>query len=255
MNIGNLLGAMGKVPSKKGVKVTPEMLCMWEKRSDDEDKPKRFTTLAMPEPPEVLCVRFSPDNTILAAGCGDGIVRLYKAENGQFYGTLGGNKLKAKEDRLPNMCIRWKPQGGAAGSSKDKGKNTLLVGNADGTVEHYDIVGVKGSCTSCIQEEGNSVLAVDYSPDASRFATGGKDRIVRVYDETHKNCFIELRGMAGSGHSNRILAVRLPNRFTVVSGGLDGTVKVWGLRGAWGDPTHTISGVNVSGDAIEGVGP
>ena len=135
MNIGNLLGAMGKVPSKnkEGPPKTPELLCLWQKKSDDDDKPKRGG--ARDEPTEVMCVRFSPDSSILAAGCGDGIVRLYKPSDGSFYGVLGGGKMK-DEDRLPNMCLRWRPPQGTARDKDKKGQDrqVLMVGNADGAL-------------------------------------------------------------------------------------------------------------------------
>jgi COMPASS component SWD3 len=31
---------------------------------------------------EVFCVRFSPDGKFVAAGCGDGAIRVFNAENG-----------------------------------------------------------------------------------------------------------------------------------------------------------------------------
>merc|ERR1740124_117784 len=33
---------------------------------------------------EPFCVRFSPDDTLLAAGCGDGVVRVYHTEDGRL---------------------------------------------------------------------------------------------------------------------------------------------------------------------------
>ena len=54
----NLVGFMGKPKANQ----TPEMLIMWTKST--------------PEATEIMCVRFSPNADVLAAGCGDGAIRV-----------------------------------------------------------------------------------------------------------------------------------------------------------------------------------
>jgi WD40 repeat protein len=59
---------------------------------------------------------------------------------------------------------------------------TSIVQDAAGTVRHWHVT--SGKCVHTINEEGNQVYAVDYSPDAEKFATAGKD--VKVGYITHE---------------------------------------------------------------------
>ena len=175
------------------------------------------------EDAEAFCVRFSPDDTLLAAGCGDGVVRVYHTEDGRI-----AYKLEACASGLPTTAIRFRPT-----SAASKTRNVLLVANSDGTVQHWHVTSSR--CLHTITEEGNQVYAIDYAADGLRFATAGKDYTVRVYDEATKTCVAELCGgytKTSQGHSNRIFSVKFsaldPN--ILVSAGWDNTVQVWSTR-------------------------
>ena len=115
---------------------------------------------------EVFCVRWAPDDQLLAVGCGDGVVRI-------FHGTDGKLAYNLERDdggsiRLPNTCLRWRPA-----SANSKTKNVLLVANADGTIVHWHVTSRKVMHT--ITEDKNQVYALDYRHDGFYFATAGKD--------------------------------------------------------------------------------
>ena len=43
---------------------------------------------------EVFCIRFSPDGKFLAAGCGDGAIRVFNVQNGNLaYNLQGGSNV------------------------------------------------------------------------------------------------------------------------------------------------------------------
>ena len=71
-------------------------------------------------------------------------------------------------------------------------------------------------------------MTVDYKKDGSAFATGGKDNMVRIYDEESKKVSIELKSVEWNkvGHNNRIFCVKFskhdPNM--IFSGGWDQNV-------------------------------
>jgi WD40 repeat protein len=122
---------------------------------------------------EVFCVRFSPDGKFLAAGCGDGAIRVFNTDNGHLsYNLQGGSNVA-----LPTTSIRFRPSTGAASRTK----NVFIASNAVGTVQHWHMT--SGKCLHSIDEPDNQIYALDYNSEGTQFATAGKDTAIRVYDE------------------------------------------------------------------------
>jgi len=204
---------------------------------DDEDAPP-------PEGPDIFCVRHSPDDTLIAAGGGDGIVRIFHADGGRLAYTLDS----ATGEDLPTTCIRFRPSGG--GGSKTR--NVLLVANCDGTINHWHVTSKKLLHT--VKEENNQTYALDYARDGGMFASAGRDYTVRLYDEATKTCVASLASSfdkTTTGHSNRVFAVKFseqdPN--TLLSGGWDNTLQVWDVRQA--RAAFSMWGAHICGDAID----
>ena len=193
--------------------------------------PTTFSSRSYPRPPpyarppsenpsEVFSTRFSPDGKLLAAGCGDGAIRVFKTSNGALCYSLN----VGKPDGMPTTSLRFRPH-----TSSSKTKNVLLAVNSDGAVQHWHIT--SGKRLHEIIEKDNQCFAVDYRPDGQLFATAGKDQAVRVYDESTKTLVSTLKGgmaQVTPGHSNRVFSLKFnpddPN--LLVSGGWDNTVQV-----------------------------
>lgn len=103
-------------------------------------------------------------------------------------------------------------------------------------------------------------MAVDYAPDGRRFATAGKDNIIRIYDEETKKIGIQLSGVKwhSSGHNNRVFSLKFSpdNPDLLVSGGWDMNVflyfmqvNVWDVR--TNNVVSTIYGPKISGDSLD----
>ena len=199
---------------------------------------------------EVFCVRYSPDDTLLATGCGDSVVRVFHASDGRLAYNL--EREASAAGRMPLTCLRWRP---ATGSGT---KNVLLSANADGTVQHWHVTSRK--CLHTISEvdendKPNQVYALDYRADASVFATSGKDYAVRVYDEATKSQVAKLAsgwvGAPSAGHSNRVFALKFvpDDPQLLLSGGWDNTVQIWDLR--INQPAASLYGPHICGDSID----
>eukprot|EP00753_Platysulcus_tardus_P004272 PLAT12526.5.p2 GENE.PLAT12526.5~~PLAT12526.5.p2 ORF type:complete len:422 (+),score=231.27 PLAT12526.5:1739-3004(+) len=194
-------------------------------------------------PSEVFVVRFSPDGSLLAAGCGDGSIRVFSTTTGRLTYSLNVGTLH----NLPTCALRFRPY-----SAASKTKNVLLAVNADGTVQHWHVA--SGQMLHSVEEEDNQLFCVDYRRDAALFATAGKDYKVRIYDEATKTLVSTMdHGSALSGtpgHSNRVFSLHFhpSDDNIVVSGGWDNTVQVWDLR--MEASVRSIFGPHVCGDSV-----
>ena len=122
---------------------------------------------------ECFTTQFSPTGSHVACGYSNGFVQIF---------SLNDKKapISFKVGTYPVTSIKW----------NKKKDTTLLVGSADGTVSHYH--SGTGKILHKIQEEGNAINSVDYSNDGKRFATGGNDISVRLYDEGMKTLICKM---------------------------------------------------------------
>jgi len=192
---------------------------------------------------DIFCVRHSPDDTLVAAGCGDGVVRLFHTDGGRLaYSLFDGDA------QLPATCLRFRPAGGGGSTTR----NILLAASTDGTVKHWHITSKR--CLHTVTEKDNQVYAIDYTTDGGRFVTAGRDYTVRLYDEATKTCVTSLCSSfdkSTSGHSNRIFSVKFSELQPDVlfSGGWDNTLQVWDARAGYA--VKSIWGPHICGDAID----
>jgi len=192
---------------------------------------------------EVFCVRFSPDDQYLAAACGTGAILVYNALTGKRAFLLNAGR----EDKLPTTQLRWRPP-----QSLSKTKNVLVCVAADGRVTHWHAS--SGKLLHEIVEPDNQLFCVDYVANGSQFATAGKRREIRIYDEYTKKLAQVLSGgdsVNTPGHSNRVFSLKYhpSQRDMLVTGGWDNTVQFWDLRR--GHAVRAIFGPHVCGDAVD----
>jgi len=204
---------------------------------------------------DCFCVRFSPDEEYLAASFANGAIHIYNAETGKQEFVLNqtpsapGEALSAKDTPLPTTQLRWRPH-----SAQSKTKSVLISVNAefDGQILHWHIK--SGKCLHTITEKGNQLFCLDYFADGSQFATAGRDRIVRIYDEATKRLVQSLQGgdmKECAGHSNRVFSLKYhptdPN--ILLSGGWDNTVQVWDTRR--GHSIRSLWNCYLCGDSVD----
>ncbi|KAF4709591.1 hypothetical protein FOZ62_028929 [Perkinsus olseni] len=197
------------------------------------------------QPAEVFCVRFSPDDTLMAASTSNGLIKIYNCRDGKEVYTL--HSRHTGDIVQPITQVRWRPGGSSA-----KTKNVLVSVNAEGVVSHWHVT--TGTCMHEVTEEGNQLFCVDYSTDGSQFATAGRERGVSVYDENTKALITTLKGgdsLHTPGHSNRVFSLKYhpkdPN--VIITGGWDNTVQFWDVRK--GFSVRSIFGPHICGDSVD----
>ena len=102
--------------------------------------------------------------------------------------TQGNEELTLQ---LPITAMRFRPGGNSRG--------VLLACSADATVRHWHVP--TGKCLSTIYEGSDQqIFACDYRQDGQVFATGGKDKRVRLYEESRSSSSSST-GSSGIGSS------------------------------------------------------
>ena len=205
------------------------------------------------EEAHAFCVRFSCDAVLLAAGLGDGTVRILRASDGGHVHTLDKGPQK-KGVRLPITCLRWRPAAHGAVALP----RTLLTADAAGGVSHWQ-VDDDARLTHTLTEDdaGHQVYSLDYRPDATAFATAGQDTVVRIYDEATLSLTTTLQagdlGFPGAapGHTSRVFSLKWDpsDPQLLLSAGWDNTVHFWDLR--VGSSVGSLYGPHVCGDALD----
>ena len=86
------------------------------------------------------------------------------------------------------------------------------------------------------------------------FATAGKDRVVRIYDEHTRELTQEMgkdRLLGDAGHGNRVFSLKFvpTDENLLVTGGWDNTIQIWDSR--TGGNIRSIFGPHICGDSVD----
>jgi len=193
----------------------------------------------------IFCISWSPDGQYLAIGCSDGGVRILRGNDGKL-----AYRLKTSGN-MPVTAMKWKSSLSNVGSS-----TCLMTTSSSGCIDIWHVQSSK--CIYSINEEENQIFAFDISSENGnngyKFASAGKDKIIRIYDDETKKliCSLEKGFMAKHvGHSNRIFSLKWkpddPN--ILISGGWDNCVLLWDLRSK--NCFRSIFGPHIAGQTID----
>ncbi|XP_072035883.1 WD repeat-containing protein 3-like [Amphiura filiformis] len=199
-------------PDKKGFVTgsADKTLKFWqfELVSDEDSKQtsKRLTavhtrTLQMSD--DVLCVKYSPDQRLVAASLLDSTIKVFFADTLKFFLSLYGHKLP-----VLTMDI-----------SSD---STLLVsGSADRNIKLWGLD--FGDCHKSIFAHDDSIMCVQFVPDTHLFFTGGKDKKIKQWDGDN---FEHVQTLEGHHGEVWCLAIS-PNGDHVASSSHDKSLRLW----------------------------
>ena len=153
-----------------------------------------------------------------------------------------GGPLQGSEElsvQLPITAMRFRPGGNSRG--------VLLACSADASVRHWHVP--TGKCLSTIFEGGDQqIFACDYTQDGLMFATGGKDKRVRLYDESRSSS----HGNSGIGSSATVSAGRTLSSSSAPTG--SALIATFGGGFFAGTSMDTLSGNPSSDDTSNGAG-
>jgi WD40 repeat protein/serine/threonine protein kinase len=160
-------------------------------------------TAAVAHPGDVSVGAWSPDDSHLASGHGDGTVTISAPQGGAKVITLRGHA-----GAISNLA--WSPEG----------TRLAVVSRNDFAVKIWEVASEKIVLGPLRHSHEITYLA--WEPDGQRLASGSADETVKVWNATTGRELVTLRG-----HQERITAIAWGPGGRLASGCGNGSVKIW----------------------------
>lgn len=174
----------------------------WEFKRKKEGKAriKHIKTLQIGE--AVLCVRYSPDQRLIAIALLDMTVKVFYEDSLKFFLSLYGHKLP-----VTSMSI-----------SSDS--SIIATGSADKSIKVWSLQ--FGDCRRSLFAHTEAVTSIQFIPGHKHLVSAGKDSLVKYWDlET----FEQLQKL--SGHHGTVWSISYGGQGIVVSASQDRSIRVW----------------------------
>ncbi|KAL6484805.1 hypothetical protein MHYP_G00068500 [Metynnis hypsauchen] len=174
---------------------------------DNESGPnKRLTvkhtrTLQLDE--DVLCVRYSPNQRLLAVSLLDCTVKIFYTDTLKFFLSLYGHKLPVLCMDISHDCA------------------LIVTGSADRNVKVWGLD--FGDCHRSMFAHDDSVMFLQFVPKTHLFFTAGKDRKIKQWDADK---FEHIQTL--EGHKGEVWCLAIsPNGDHIVSSSHDKSLRLW----------------------------
>ena len=180
---------------------------------------------------ECFSVRFSKTDRFLGCGLSNGKIHLIDPISFK-------HEIRIIASDFPITGVRF------------KGDHSIMSVSANGKVSTWHTL--TGKKLHSFEELNNPIMCLDINRDCTMFATGGNDKVVKLYDDDTKTLITELTpSYAEVGHSNRIFAVTFhktdPN--LLASGGWDSIVVFYDVRQK--KIIGNVLGAHICGDSLD----
>ncbi|KAK1797615.1 hypothetical protein P4O66_007909 [Electrophorus voltai] len=189
---------------------------------------KHTRTLQLDE--DVLCVRYSPDQRLLAVSLLDCTVKIFYTDTLKFFLSLYGHKFPVLCLDISHVSTRtsltWPSwtRPGALGThllSVLQDSTLIATGSADRNVKVWGLD--FGDCHRSMFAHDDSVMFLQFVPKTHLFFTAGKDRKIKQWDADK---FEHIQTL--EGHHGEVWCVAVsPNGDYVASSSHDKSLRLW----------------------------
>ncbi|XP_008113480.1 WD repeat-containing protein 3 [Anolis carolinensis] len=152
---------------------------------------------------DVLCIRYSPSQKLLAVALLDCTVKIFYTDSLKFFLSLYGHKL-------PVLCMDISHDG-----------TLIATGSADRNVKIWGLD--FGDCHRSLFAHDDSVMYLQFVPKSHLFFTAGKDHKIKQWDADN---FEHIQTL--EGHHQEVWCLALsPNGDYLVSSSHDKSLRLW----------------------------
>jgi Tol biopolymer transport system component len=202
-----------------------------------------ITTTLRPQIGEVRALAFSPDGSLLVSGRTHVPLTLWNmrdreappellkdvgvaisaawSHDGRLIATSHEDRTIRIWDSASRHMLREMKGHSALARSCQFSPDDRLLASAANDVRLWDVA--TGECRAVLDRHWDEVMAVAFSPDGTRLATGSRDTTVRIWDVEFGEEVAQLRG-----HSDYVYALAFsPDGTVLASASGDTTVRLW----------------------------
>jgi WD repeat-containing protein 61 len=156
-------------------------------------------------------VNMSPSGNHLAIACGDGVLRLFSADDFQEL-----DAWQAHEGSL--NALAYHPEG-----------NYLLSGGKDAHLNVWDPAN-PGKPLESIPAHNYAIYSIVFHPDGDVFATGSRDKTIKIWDASSVQFLLRIDKELHQGHLNSVNSLHWSTfRNYLISASDDRSLIVWEL--------------------------
>ena len=196
----------------------------------------------------VLSMALAPDEQWIAAVTVSGPVHFFGDNHKAIFNPVG-----LGDDTVGTTCLRFSP-------IMDEGRYTMLATLSSGRVSQFKVkVNAEYVTMNSFVEADNEVMVGEYATDGLSFATGGSDKVVRLYDSRTMQMSlaftegIDHHGQSTLAHHNRIFAIKFLSPNTFISAGWESSMLLFDSRAST-NAQRSFAGPRVSGDSLSLLG-
>ena len=147
---------------------------------------------------------------------------------------IGGSDgyIRVLETEYYNVIEEFMGHEGGVYDMKFISASTIVSGGRDGHLRYWKQEGNAIKADRAIPAHNYAIYSIDLSPDGRRFASGSRDKTVKVWNIAEPDKPLRIARKGSVGHTHSVNVVRWIDSETLVSAGDDRDLYFWSISGS-----------------------